>query len=61
MQSFTATAWTAKSWFKFFAAVNWKRGFPLSSRTKDKDLTLTRCPIPRLPRTSAPTTGVESG
>jgi len=34
-----------QSWFKFFAAVNWEKGFPLSSRTKDKDLILTQCPI----------------
>ncbi len=35
--------------------------FLSSSRIKDEDLTRTRCPIRRLPRTSAPTTGVASG
>jgi hypothetical protein len=35
--------------------------FPSSSKTRDKDLTRTRCPIPQRPKTSAPITGVASG
>jgi hypothetical protein len=47
--------------FKFFAAVNRERGFPLSSRIRDKDLTRAWCPIPPLPQTSAPSTRGASG
>ena len=46
---------------QILAAVNWEREFRSSSKTKGKDLTRTRCPIPRLARTSVPTTDVESG
>jgi hypothetical protein len=61
MQSFMATAWTARSWFKSFVAANWKRGFASSSRTRDKDLTRARCPILQPPKTSGPITGAVSG
>jgi hypothetical protein len=38
--------WMAISWFRFVAAVTWEREYPSSSRTKGKDLTRMRFPIP---------------